>query len=166
MLPSASIITIVSLLVAIIATIPHFYQTFLLKPKITYSIRNLHTHGHPHLNIAVKRAGSDSFIDLKNAIKVKIRSDGRVPASDVQVRLIARPSSIIQINVEENLGEAPPDIGRQSSSDMLVTIPHMVRGEEVSFSVWYGSPTPLQPNHAKPIVRVRHADGPGYKLWM
>ncbi len=94
---------------------------------------------------------------------IYLRSTGREPASSVQVRVRANGGAVIvQAHTDDNLlVERLPDIGRQGSGEVFLTIPLMIPGEEIKLTFWYGVPGSTEKTPPPPTVLVRHARGLG-----
>lgn len=154
-----------SLLVVGIGLGIHWYQDVLLRPEVEYTLTELTEYpgSGGGLSIGVKRHEVPGMVTLKSGILVHIRSAGRKPASNVQIRVKAEGSTfIIQVHTDESrLVERLPDIGRQGSPEVFVTVPLMVPDGEVKLSFWYGIPNSPQTKPLPPTVLVRHAEGLG-----
>lgn len=148
----------------------YLYRDILVQPKVEYSLIELneypglgkfnnHTGLKDELSIALKRPEVPGYVTLKYGVQINIRSVGRKPASNVQIRVKTKDGAfIVQAHTDDSLlVERLPDLSRQGSKEMFINIPLMVQGEEAKLTLWYGIPnsetTPLLPT-----ILVRHAD--------
>jgi hypothetical protein len=118
------------------------------------------------LSLAVKRAELPGLIKLQYGLEIHLRSTGNKPAVNVQAKVKPEAGSyIVQVHVDDaKLVERLPDLGRQGSPEVFVTIPLMVSDEEVKLTLWYGVPDKPQARPTVPLVLVRHSEGLGRRV--
>lgn len=166
-------LSIIAILVSLATFLLYLYRDILVQPKVVYSLTEITEYPisskktgsssiKAELSLALKREKVPGYVTLKHAIQVQIRSVGRKPASNVQIRVKTEGSAyIVQIHTDEGmLVERLPDLGRQETQEVFINIPLMVQGEEVKLTFWYGIPN-SEEKPPRPIILVRHADGLG-----
>ena len=160
-----SVFSILIAFLSLLVSIAAFFQGRLLGPKVQYSVMELTEYpvSDRKLSLSVKRAEVGDFVELKYGITVHLWSTGWKSASNVQIRVKAEGGAVIvQVHREDDrLVERLPDIGRQGSREVFLTIPLLVPGEETKLTFWYGIPGAGKAKPPIATVLVRHSDGLG-----
>jgi hypothetical protein len=144
-------------------------NSYIARPEIEYSVTWLDSYGEapttqiPSLSMVVIRPELPGGVLLKYGAEIHLRSIGRKPASNVQIRVkAAAPSFIVQIHADDrSLAERLAVLGRQGSEEVFTNVPLMVPGEAFRIRYWYGIPNEPGKEPARPIVAVRHAERQG-----
>jgi hypothetical protein len=155
-------ISVAALLLSVVAIVLTLYRDKILQPQLRYSVTELD--GYPGLGsglqIAVKRPEAGDAVPLRWGIRVPIRSTGWSAASEIELRVTAKPGTVIvQVHTDnEALVEKLPDLGRQGSPEVTLAVRRMVPDENVVLTFWYGFPGGSDSKKPpQPAVLLRHA---------
>ena len=151
-------ISVVALITSIGSVFLTLYRDTILQPALKYSVVELDRFpGNVRAEIEFEPG---KVIPLRWGIKVPIRSTGWTTATEIELRVSTNGNTfIVQIHTDNQaLVEKLPDIGRQGSREVTVSIRRMVPREKVVLTFWYGRPGPVDgPAPPKPSVLLRHA---------
>lgn len=156
---------VVSCAALLVSLAGFLYRDVLLWPKVVYKVTEFTEYPRTSqgLSLAVKRAEAPGLVQLKYGVLVHIRNAGWRTASEIEIRAtVGGGAFIVQVHADNSrLVRRLPDIGRQGTQEVFLTIPRMVPNEETELTFWYGIPNLPETKPPLPTVLVSHADGLG-----